>query len=159
MSELLATFGVNWKLLLIQAVNFGLLLAILSYFLYKPVLKIIDERREKIAEGVRTAEAASRRLEEAKSEGEGIVGSAAREAEGIVAAARSRAEERAEGIVKSAESLAAATLKDAAAHAEEAKRQALKDSEREIARAAMLAAEKILLARHSLGNGGKEKHT
>jgi len=144
MSELFATFGVNWKLLLIQAVNFGLLLTVLTYFLYKPVLKIIDERREKVAEGVRTAEAATRRLEEAKSEGEGIVGTAAREAEGIVAAARTRADERAVDIVKSAELRAAATLKDAAARAEEAKRQALKESEREITRAAMLAAEKLL---------------
>ena len=144
MSELFATFGVNWKLLLIQALNFGALLAILTYFLYKPILRIIDERREKIAEGVRTAEAATRRLEEAKTEGDQLVGGAAREAEGIVATARARADERASEIMKSAEMRAEATLRDAAERAEEAKRQALKESEREIARAAMLAAEKIL---------------
>jgi F-type H+-transporting ATPase subunit b len=144
MSELLATFGVNWKLLLIQAINFGALLAILTYFLYKPVLKIIDERREKIAEGVRTAEAAARRLAEAKEEGESIVGSAAREAESLVAASRGRAEERAEDIVQTAETQAQNILKDATARADEAKRQALKESERDIARAAMLAAEKLL---------------
>ena len=144
MSELFATFGVNWKLLLAQAVNFGLLLTVLTYFLYKPVLKIIDERREKVAEGVRKAEAATRRLQEAKTEGEGMVGEAARQAEGIVAEARTRAGERADEIVRTAESQAAATLKDAAARAKEAQRQALKESEREIARAAMLAAEKIL---------------
>jgi len=144
MSELFATFGVNWKLLLIQALNFGALLAILTYFLYKPILRIIDERREKIAEGVRTAEAASRRLEEAKTEGEQLVGGAAREAESIIATARTRADERASEIVKGAETRAASTLSDAAERAEEAKRQALKESEREIARAAMLAAEKIL---------------
>ena len=144
MSELFATFGVNWKLLLIQVINFGALLAILTYFLYKPILRIIDERREKIAEGVRTAEAASRRLEEAKTEGEQLVGGAAREAESIIATARTRADERASEIVKGAETRAASTLSDAAERAEEAKRQALKESEREIARAAMLAAEKIL---------------
>ena len=92
MSELFATFGVNWKLLLAQAVNFGLLLTVLTYFLYKPVLKIIDERREKVAEGVRKAEAATRRLQEAKTEGEGMVGEAARQAEGTVAEARPGAE-------------------------------------------------------------------
>jgi len=144
MSELFATFGVNWKLLLAQAVNFGLLLTVLTYFLYKPVLKIIDERREKVAEGVRKAEAATRRLQEAKTEGEGMVGEAARQAEGIVAEARTRAGERADEIVRTAESQAAATLKDATTRAKEAQRQALKESEREIARAAMLAAEKIL---------------
>jgi F-type H+-transporting ATPase subunit b len=144
MSDLFAAFGINWKLLLIQAVNFGLLLGALSYFLYKPVLGIIDERQRKIAEGVRTAELATKKLEDAKTEGEQIVGDAAREAETIAATARARSEERAGEIVKTAEARAAAALKDAADRAEEMKRMALKESEREIARAAMLAAERIL---------------
>lgn len=149
MSELFAAFGINWKLLLVQAFNFALLLAVLWYFLYQPVLKMIDDRRQKIAQGVRDAEAAAKKLDAAKAKGEGIVGTASREAEGIVAAARARAEEKADEIVKTAESRAAAEFKDAAARAEEVKRQALKESEREIARAAMLAAEKILREKHS----------
>ena len=144
MSQLFAAFGIDWRLLLIQAVNFALLLSVLSYFLYKPVLRIIDERQKKIAEGVRTAELAQKKLDDAKSQGERVVGGAARDAEGIVATARARAEERAGEIVKAAEARAQATLKDASERAEESKRAALKESEREIARAAMLAAEKIL---------------
>ena len=144
MSELLAVFGVNWKLLLAQGINFALLLAVLSYFLYKPVLRMIDERREKIAEGVKTAEAASLRLAEAQKKGDGIVGDASREAETLVKTARVRAEEKSAEIVKSAEAQAQGVLSDAAARAEEAKRQAIKESEKEITRAAMLAAERIL---------------
>ncbi len=144
MGELFEVFGVKWKLLLAQAVNFGLLLGLLTYLLYKPVLKIIDERQHKIAEGVRTAEAAERQLADAKEVSDGIKGGAAREAEGIVATARLRADERGAEIVKTAEVQAAATLKDAADRAEETKHHALKESERDIARAAMLAAEKIL---------------
>ena len=144
MSALFEAFGVNWQLLLVQAINFGLLLFVLTYFLYKPVMKMIDERQKKIAEGVRTAEEAARRLADAKQEGDQITGEAAREAEGIVASARTRADERGSEIVKAAQVQADAVLKDAAARAEEAKRQALQESQREIARAAMLAAEKIL---------------
>ncbi len=144
MSELFAAFGVNWKLLLTQGINFAVLLTALWYFLYRPVLKLIDDRREKIAEGVRTAEAAQKRLEEAKTEGDSLIGAASREAEGLVASARTRADERASEIVRTAESQAAGVLKDAAARAEESKRQAMSESQKEIARAAMLAAEKIL---------------
>jgi len=144
MSELFAAFGINWKLLIVQAINFGILLGVLWYFLYTPVLKMIDERRRKIAEGVQTAEAAERKLAEAKTEGDKLVGSAAREAEGLVAAARGRADEKASEIVRSAEAQASAVLKDAQAKADEAKRLALSESQKEIARAAMLAAEKIL---------------
>lgn len=144
MSELFAAFGINWKLLLIQAVNFTLLLAALSYFLYKPVLRIIDERQRKVAEGVRTAELAQKKLEDAKEESDTLIGAAAKEAQEVAATARARAEEKSAEIVKAAEARAQATLADAQARAEEAKRLALKESEKEIARAAMLAAEKIL---------------
>ena len=147
MSELFAAFGVNWKLLLVQLVNFGLLLSVLTYFLYKPVLRIIDERQRKIAEGVRTAQEAERKLADAKVEGEGIVGGAAREAEQLVVTARSRADEKGNEIVKAAEARADNVLKEASERAEEAKRMALAESSKEIARAAMLAAEKILQTR------------
>ena len=144
MEQLFAAFGLDWRLLLIQAFNFGLLLIVLSYFLYKPILKIIDERREKIADGVRTAEAASRRLAEAKQEGDGLIGDAAKQAETLLTEARSRAETKQKDIVGAAESRAAAIVKDAEARIAEQERQAFVKSERDIAKAAMLAAEKIL---------------
>ena len=144
MDALFAAFGINWKLLLIQVVNFGLLLSLLSYFLYKPVLRIIDERRRSIEEGVRKAQAADAELADAKKEREDIVATAAKEAESLVASARTRADEKAGEIVRTAESRADSVMKDAEARAEEAKRQAIKASEKEIARAAVLAAEKIL---------------
>lgn len=144
MEPLFAAFGVNWKLLIGQAVNFALLLSLLTYLLYKPLLRIIDERREKVAEGVRTAQEASRTLADAKTESETLVGSAAREAEALVATARSRADEKGTEIVKAAEARADSVMKDAAARAEEARRTAIQESEKDIARAAMLAAEKVL---------------
>lgn len=144
MSELFAAFGINWQLLLVQAINFGLLLFVLWYFLYTPILKLIDDRQKKIAEGVKTAEAAERRLAEAQAEGEGIVGTAAREAETLVGNARTRADEKAGEILKAAEARANSVLEEANARAEEAKRMALSQSSKEIARAAVLAAEKIL---------------
>jgi F0F1-type ATP synthase membrane subunit b/b' len=57
-------------------------------------MKTIDERRSKIAEGVRAAEAADQRLADAQEESSRLVGEGAREAEGLVAAARIRAEEK-----------------------------------------------------------------
>ena len=144
MTELFAAFGINWKLLLVQAINFSLLLAVLWRFLYTPLLKIIDERRTKIEEGVKTAEEARMKLEAANVESEGIVGDADRKAEGILAAARTQAHEKGGELVKDAEARAKSILADAAARAEEARRQALLSSEREIAKVAMLAAEKIL---------------
>jgi F-type H+-transporting ATPase subunit b len=149
MGDLFAAFGLDWKLLLIQVVNFGVLLLILWKFLYTPVLRMIDERRGKIAESVQKAEAADRRLFEADEEGKSIVAGAGKEAEGLVAAGRSRASQEGAEILKKTQEKAEQLLADAAARAEEAKRQAMRAGEKEIARAAMLAAEKILKEKHS----------
>lgn len=149
MEQLLTTFGINWKLLVIQAVNFGVLLAALTYLLYRPVLKVLDERRAKIAEGVQAADAASQRLADAKTEADGIVGDGARQAQTLLTSARSSAEEKGAQIVKDAEVRAAAVMRDAEARASESQRQAMRESEREIAKAAMLAAEKILKEKHA----------
>lgn len=149
MEQLFSTFGINWKLLVIQAVNFSILLLALRYFLYGPIMNIIDERRAKIAEGVRASDAAAQRLADAKTEADGMVGTAVREAEGLVASARTSASARTEELVGVAEARAEGIIKDAQASALEAKRQAIKESEKEIAKIAMLAAEKILKEKHA----------
>lgn len=46
--ELLAKLGVDWKLLLAQIANFAILLSVLTFFVYRPLLRVIDERRERI---------------------------------------------------------------------------------------------------------------
>src|SRR3989344_4133427 len=144
MQELVETFGINWKLLLIQGINFGLLMVLLWYLLYRPVLNMIDAGREKIASGVRNAEEASRKLSVAESEGSAIVGKASRDAEDIVATARVRAEEKEALLIKTAEERAASLLSEVKARAGEERRQVLASAEQDIARAAVLAAEKIL---------------
>jgi F-type H+-transporting ATPase subunit b len=144
MEGLVTAFGLDWRLLIIQAVNFTVLLTGLTYFLYTPVMQMIAKRREMVAEGVRSAQEADRVLADSKKQGEGIVGEAAREAEGLVAAARARADERGQELVREAERKAHAVIADANARAEEATRLALMESEKEITRAAVLAAEKIL---------------
>lgn len=110
---------------------------------------MLDERREKIAKGVKDAEEAAAKLASSHSEGKEIVGKAAKEAEGLISEARIRADEKGAELMKAAQSRADAVIADATARAEEARRQALASSEKEIAKAAMLAAEKILRSKTS----------
>jgi F-type H+-transporting ATPase subunit b len=62
MLELVEQLGLDWKLLLSQAVNFLLLLVLLRQFAYKPLLAVLKERRAKIEEGLAKADEAERRL-------------------------------------------------------------------------------------------------
>ncbi len=65
MQELLTQLGIDWRLLLSQAANFLILLVVLRLFAYKPLLKLLKDRRTKIEEGVRKSEEADLRLEQA----------------------------------------------------------------------------------------------
>ncbi|OGZ02335.1 MAG: hypothetical protein A2946_02465 [Candidatus Liptonbacteria bacterium RIFCSPLOWO2_01_FULL_53_13] len=65
MSELFHNLGIDWKLLLSQAVNFGLLIIALRAFAYKPLVALLNERRAKIEEGLTKAKEADVRLGEA----------------------------------------------------------------------------------------------
>ena len=144
MGELFKAFGIEWQLLLAQAINFAIVLLALTYFLYKPVLKLLAERQEKIAKGVRDAEAAAEARSKVEAEKTGIIALAERDAEGIVSRAEAQAKEERAMILTAAQERAETVLSDAASQGEVLKQEVLKESEKEIVRAAVLAAEKIL---------------
>ena len=64
MNEFLNQLGIDWKLFVSQLVNFALILLILRFFVYKPLIKILNLRRDKITEGLAKAEEAVTRLKE-----------------------------------------------------------------------------------------------
>jgi len=144
MAQLFATFGVNVNLLVIQAVNFGITLAVLAYFLFRPLMKILGERKEKIAKGVADADAAAQTKKETENARSGIISGAEREAEKIVNAAVVEGKDERSHIVKSAQERSDSLLADARTQAEELQRRALAESQKDVARMAVLAAEKIL---------------
>lgn len=144
MDSLLDAFGINGSLLLAQLVNFGILFVALTWLLYKPVMKTLDERRAKVAQGVIDAELATQKLATADEEASNTVQHAELEAEGIVKSAREEAGSEKTRIVKEAEARAAAVAADAEARAKETAAKSLRESEKEIARLAVLAAEKAM---------------
>lgn len=144
MDQLFSAFGIDGKLLIAQLINFGVLFVGLTYLLYKPVMKTLDERREKVAQGVLDAQAASEKLATADEEASIKVKGAETEAEGIVASARDLAGTEKARILKEAEARAQTLEADATARAKETAAKALRESEQEIARLAVLAAEKVL---------------
>ncbi len=144
MEQLLSAFGIDWHLLLAQAVNFAIVLIALTYFLYKPVLEMLDKRRELVAKGVEDAREAEVKLASADGEAASRLSVADTEAESIVSSARETANAQKAQIVRDAEERAAAVAKDAEARAQETAAKTLRESEKEIAHLAILAAEKIL---------------
>lgn len=80
MQQLVQQLGVNWELLVSQAFNFALLLIVLRIFVYKPLLKLLHDRRERIEGGLAKADEAERRLHEVDEIGKGRIKEAETEA-------------------------------------------------------------------------------
>ena len=144
MNDLIHAFGIDWKLIIVQSVNFLVMLGILSYFVYGPVMRMLRERAAKVAQGLTDAEVARKDREAVSAERSGIIAEAQHEAEKIVARAQDEGKTERNTIVKSAQDRAQQIVKDGELAADEERRRALKESEAEVARAAVLAAEKIL---------------
>ncbi len=54
--EIARTFGVDWAHLIAQIISFGIVCVLLHRFAYRPVLTMLETRREEIAEGLANAE-------------------------------------------------------------------------------------------------------
>ena len=63
-----ASLGVNLPLLVVFVINFIILFVLLRLFLYKPVLKMLDERAKRTAESMEQAEATKKEYEQARVE-------------------------------------------------------------------------------------------
>ena len=61
--ENLAKIGIDFWGILLYIINYGSLLAVLSYFLYPKLRKVISDRRKMIAKNIEDAETLSRELE------------------------------------------------------------------------------------------------
>jgi len=93
MEQVLSAFGIDWRLLIFNSINFGLMLLALTYFLYKPLMRILDERRGKVAQGVLDAQAAEEKLVEVEHSRQEVLAQAGFEADELLAHTRRAAAE------------------------------------------------------------------
>ena len=87
METVIKTFGVQPSLLAAQVVNFLVLLFLLKKFAYRPILKMLDARREKIALSLKQAEQIENRLQAIEAEKDQRLKAAAKEAQAIISEA------------------------------------------------------------------------
>lgn len=106
--------GINLPLLVAFVINFVILFALLSIVLYKPVLKILDERQAKIKESLEQAEQikeeAARSDEQIKAnleavhkEGQALIAQAAQIGERLTEEAKEKARQEAETLIAKAQ--------------------------------------------------------
>src|SRR5690242_12199207 len=85
------TFGVDWPHLFAQIISFGIVCILLYKFAYKRVLAMLEERRQRIAEGLANAEKIKAELARAESQRLEVLSQANTQATKLIEEARAAA--------------------------------------------------------------------
>jgi F-type H+-transporting ATPase subunit b len=89
--EIARTFGVDWSHLGAQVVSFGIVCAVLYRFAYGPVLKMLEERRQQIAQGLVNAAQIKAELARTEAQRQEVIGRANAEGVRLIEEARAAA--------------------------------------------------------------------
>jgi F-type H+-transporting ATPase subunit b len=140
----LGALGIEPRMLIAQIINFIILLVLLRVFLYRPVLTMLQQRRERIAESMRQADEVKQQLARAQQEYERTIQQARREAQAIVAEASEHGKRLIEDARQRAQAEAQADLERARAQIRLETQQAIAQLRNEVADLAVLAAGRIV---------------
>lgn len=132
------------NVIIFAIVNFVILVSALTFFLYKPVLRMLDERSDKISSALDSA--AQARLEAVNTEERlrNQVAEARQNADAILADARLKGEAVREEIVEQARNEAAALTEAARAEIAAEKEKAVAELRGQVADLALLMTERLL---------------
>lgn len=109
--QIVKTFGVNWTLFISQCIAFLVVALALKKFAYGPVLKVLEDRKQRIAEGIENADKIKAELEETQAQKDAILKEAGEKRQEIIDAAKATAakleKEEAEKALRKAEDIIA----------------------------------------------------
>ena len=136
--------GINLGYLIVQILNFAILFVVLRAWVYKPIVGMLEKRRQAIEQGLEDAKVAAEARANAEKAAEDILAEARKEASRLVRAATERAEQAAAEVKAQAEHEAEEARKGALAEGEKLKEQALGELRGQVAALAIAAAQKII---------------
>lgn len=136
--------GINFGYILVQIFNFAILFVVLRVWVYKPVVTMLETRRDTIAQGLEDARIAAEARANAEVEAEKILSEAQSKASEVVREATTRAEEATKDIKAAAEADVVKAREDALASVEAEREQLLSDVRGQIAALAMAATQKLI---------------
>lgn len=137
-------FGVSVPTLIAQMINFCLVAFVLYKFAVKPIAATLDERQQKIADGLQYAEEMKTQLAEAERERAEKVKQAAIDAQAILTEAREQSKEVIEHKTQEASAQAEAIIRKASEATELERQKMLSDVRQEVARLVVATSSKVL---------------
>lgn len=142
--EILSKLGIDWKLFIAQIVNFAILFLILRRFAYRPMIEFLEKRTERIEQGLKDADEARKRLDDASNKEQEILDQAKKAAQEIIAKAEAMSKKNYEKALDDAKMDAERLIEQARKNMEVEKSRLLAEAKTELAEIVLLSTEKIL---------------
>ena len=136
--------GINLPLLIAFIINFVILFSLLGLFLYKPVMKMLDERSKRIKEGMERAEATKEEYARSEEEVKKLISKAREDGQALVGQATQIGERLKEEAKEGARKEAQAIVDRTRAELEEERDRIIDDLRREFVDISISAAEKVI---------------
>ena len=143
-TKIVNDLGIDVPSFLAQMLNFGIVAFVLWRFGFKPVLATLDERKQKIADGLKYAEEMQAKLAATQQESAALLKKASVEAGRIVDEARKIAKEQLDKQAQEASAKAADILAKGQQALELEHKKMLADARTEIARLVVVTTERVL---------------
>jgi F-type H+-transporting ATPase subunit b len=144
MESIISTFHIDWKIIIAQAINFGVVFVVLYIFALKPLGKLMAERSEKIAKGITDAKDNAALLEKARVEYDGMLSKARAQANEIFQEGKKEAENKKAVMLEEAKNEVAVVIENGKKTLEGEKIKMVEEAKKEIVTLAIQAAEKLL---------------
>jgi F-type H+-transporting ATPase subunit b len=136
--------GINFGLLIVQIIAFAIVFLTLNAWVYKPMLDMMESRKQKIAQGLEDARVASEARANAEKEAAKVLAEAQAEAGKVVREATERAASAGKDVKAAAEAEAAKAREAAMGDAELERNRILGDLRGQVAALAIAAANKLV---------------
>ena len=136
--------GINWGLLIAQIFNVVLLVWLLTRFLYRPVLNILNERTRRIQESLKETEQVKEQLARANEDYDQKLAQARQEAAAILAQAQERAKLQEAEIIAQARQEADRIRSDAREQAVQERDGLMRDLKNQMADLVTITASRVL---------------
>ncbi|MDP2708589.1 MAG: F0F1 ATP synthase subunit B [bacterium] len=144
MDSLIETFHIDWRLLIAQIVNFSIVFAVLYYFAFKPLSKVMTERTSKIEKGLDDAKKVEEKLAETQAEFNKALSEAKQQANLILEKAGAEADARKQEMITRAKEEIGQIINQEKQKMQAEKAQTLKEIKQEVADLVIAAVEKVL---------------
>ena len=136
--------GINLGLLIVQIIAFAIVFLTLNAWVYRPMLNMMESRKQKIAQGLEDARVAAEARASAEKEAAKIIADAQTEASSVVREATERAAAAGQDVKAAVEAEASKAREAAIAETEMERNRILGDLRGQVASLAIAAANKLV---------------